>query len=97
MTVEIAGTTEIHEMSMIDGVMQMRPVPEGVVVPAGGEVALTPGGYHLMFMDLKRPLQEGENFAGTLTFETAGNVDVTFTVEKTSDGAPGASERQEDH
>jgi copper(I)-binding protein len=91
-TAEIARTTEIHVMKMVDGVMQMRPVPDGVVVPAGGEVALKPGSYHLMFMDLKRPLKEGETFAGTLNFETAGSVDVTFMVER-----PGASAPTSEH
>src|SRR5262245_17281601 len=65
-TAEIAGRTGIHQMSMSDGMMQMREVTEGLPVPANGSVALEPGSYHLMFMDLKRPLKEGETFQGTL-------------------------------
>jgi periplasmic copper chaperone A len=87
-TAEIAGRTEIHQMSMADGVMKMRQAPEGVPVPAGGSVALEPNAYHLMFMDLKKPLKEGEAFAGTLTFEKAGTVDVTFEVEGMGATAP---------
>lgn len=87
-TAEIAARTEIHEMRMADGVMQMRPLPEGVAVPAGGEVALKPGGIHLMFFGLKRPLREGESFAGTLSFARAGSVDVTFEVERAGVSAP---------
>ena len=79
-TAEIAEHAEIHEMAMKDGVMTMRPLADGVVVPAGGEVALKPGGYHLMFIGLKRMLKQGESFAGTLTFEKAGTVEVSFTV-----------------
>jgi len=80
-TAEIADTTEIHSMSMKDGVMTMRPLPDGLMLPAGGEVALEPGGYHLMFIGLKKMLKQGDSFAGTLTFEKAGTVEVSFTVE----------------
>jgi periplasmic copper chaperone A len=80
-TAEIAGRTEIHEMAVDDkGVMTMRPV-EGVEIPAGGEVALEPGGYHIMFMDLQQTRGEGESFKGSLTFENAGTVEVEFSVE----------------
>ncbi len=44
---EIAGTGEIHEMSVKDGVMTMRPLTDGLEIPAGGEVKLEPGAYHL--------------------------------------------------
>ncbi|UEM04496.1 copper chaperone PCu(A)C [Skermanella rosea] len=80
-TAEIAGRTEIHEMAMKDSIMTMRHLPDGVAVPAGGKVEFKPGSYHLMFMDLKRPLKQGESFAGTLTFEKAGTVEVEFAVE----------------
>ena len=80
-TAEIAETTEIHSMSMKDGVMTMRPLPDGLILPAGGEVSLEPGGYHLMFIGLKKMLKKGDAFAGTLTFEKAGTVEVSFTVE----------------
>jgi copper(I)-binding protein len=80
-TAEVAGRAEIHQMSMTGGVMKMRPVPEGVELPANGTVALAPASYHLMLLGLKRPLKAGDTFAGTLTFERAGTVDVTFVVE----------------
>ena len=80
-TAEIAGHTGIHQMSMANGVMKMRELTEGLPVPAGGSVALEPNSYHLMFTDLKEPLKEGDEFSGTLTFEKAGTVDVTFEVE----------------
>ena len=60
-TADIAERTEIHEMSMSDGMMKMRQVSDGVAVPAGGSVALAPNGYHLMFLGLKKPLTEGEH------------------------------------
>jgi periplasmic copper chaperone A len=77
---EIAGETEIHQMTMEDGVMKMRKMAEGLAVPAQGEVVLKSGGYHLMLINLKRPLVEGEQFSATLTFEKAGPVDVAFKV-----------------
>jgi len=93
--VEVAGRAEIHEMSMNDGVMQMRPLPEGLAVPANGSVALAPGSSHLMLLDLKRPLRDGETFSGTLTFEKAGTVDVTFAVRGIGAKAPEANEHQQ--
>jgi copper(I)-binding protein len=91
-TLEAAGRTELHEMKVVDGVMTMRPLDDGVELPAGSRVELKPGSFHLMFMDLAGPLKEGESIAGTLTFEKAGEVDVTFTV------APiGAMPEGEDH
>lgn len=76
-----AGTTEIHEMSMENGQMQMRPVT-GVDVPAGGTATLEPGGLHLMFFDLDAAFVEGETVPVTLTFENAGAVDSMLTVRK---------------
>lgn len=79
---EISGKSEIHEMAVnAEGVMTMRPVPAGVEIPAGGEFALKPGGFHLMFMELKKRPKAGETFPGALTFEKAGKVNVEFEVE----------------
>ena len=89
-TADIAERAEIHEMSMTDGMMKMRQVTDGVAVPAGGSVALAPNGYHLMFLGLKKPLKEGDTFAGTLTFEKAGTVAVTFEVRGVGAAAPDA-------
>ncbi|MGF6226774.1 copper(I)-binding protein [Inquilinus ginsengisoli] len=80
-TAEVASRVEIHEMGVKDGIMTMRPVEGGVPVPANGSAALAPGGYHLMLLELKRPLKAGESFAGTMTFEKAGTIPVTFDVQ----------------
>ncbi len=87
-TADIAGKTEIHQMSMSGGMMKMRELTEGLPVPAKGSVALEPSAYHLMFLDLQRPLKQGETFAGTLTFEKAGAVPVTFEVMGVGAAAP---------
>jgi copper(I)-binding protein len=95
-TAEIAGHTGIHQMSMKDGVMEMRELKDGLPVPADASVKLEPNSYHLMFTDLKKPLQEGEEFSGTLTFEKAGTLDVTFEVEGIGAASPPPDEH-DDH
>jgi copper(I)-binding protein len=76
----VASRGEVHEMSHAGGVMRMRPVEGGLAIPAGATVELKPGGYHLMFMDLKQGLKQGDRVSGTLTFEKAGTVAVEFAV-----------------
>jgi hypothetical protein len=88
-TAAAAGRVEIHEMSMDNGVMKMRPIKDGVELKPGATVELKSGGYHLMMMDLKQPLKQGDHVKGTLTFEKAGAVDVEFAVEGVG-GAPAA-------
>ncbi|WP_214473606.1 copper chaperone PCu(A)C [Mesorhizobium sp. dw_380] len=78
---DVSEKAELHEMGVKDGVMTMRPVSGGLEVPAGAKVALAPGGYHLMFIGLKRQPKQGEKFAATLTFEKAGAVTVEFAVQ----------------
>ena len=85
-----AGQAEIHQMAMNNGVMHMRPVPEGVTVPSKGKLVFAPDSYHLMFMGLKGPLKEGDTVAGSLTFKHAGKVEVTFHVESMGAGPEGA-------
>jgi len=66
----------------------MRQLTDGLPIPAQGSVSLEPASYHLMFLDLKRPLKEGETFSGTLAFAKAGTVEVTFEVRGTGAAAP---------
>lgn len=87
---ELANVFEVHEMSMKDGVMQMRALDKGLEIKPGETVELKPGGYHVMFIDIKKPFVEGEKIKGFLTFERAGRVEVEFKVE--SRGATGAKE-----
>ncbi|WP_025660516.1 copper chaperone PCu(A)C [Rhizobium sp. IBUN] len=79
-TSDRAAKTEVHQMSVNNGVMTMRPVAGGLVIPAGQTVELKPGGFHIMFMDVAQPFKQGETIKATLTFEKAGPVDVEFTV-----------------
>lgn len=77
---EISNVFEVHEMAMDGGVMKMRALDKGLDIAPGGKIEMKPGGYHIMFLDLKRPLKEGESFTGELVFEKAGKVPVTFKV-----------------
>ena len=76
----IAGRFEIHEMSMDNGVMKMRPLKDGLEIKPGESVELKPGSYHIMLLDLKQPIQKGKPVKGTLMFEKAGSVDVEYKV-----------------
>ncbi|WP_339938344.1 copper chaperone PCu(A)C [Undibacterium luofuense] len=63
-----ADRAEIHEMKMENQVMRMREI-DGLPLPQGQDVALKPGGMHIMLMGLKKPLTEGESVTLQLTFE----------------------------
>jgi copper(I)-binding protein len=76
----VANVVEIHEMAMEGGTMRMRALGNGLPVAAGGRAELKPGGYHIMFIDLKQPLKAGDSIAGELVFEKAGTLPVKFMV-----------------
>ncbi|WP_291915034.1 copper chaperone PCu(A)C [Limnohabitans sp.] len=64
----VAGVVEVHEMAMDGGVMKMRAVPS-LPLPAGKAVDLKPGGYHVMLMDLKGQVKDGDTVPVTLVVE----------------------------
>jgi copper(I)-binding protein len=68
-------------MAVIDDVMQMSQLPDGLEIPAGETVTLAPGGLHLMFMQISQPFVEGETVPVTLTFEHAGEIEIELAVE----------------
>jgi len=87
----VAGVVEIHEMVMEGSVMRMRAVG-AVDLPPGRSVELKPGGYHVMLMDLKRPLKAGERIPLELRIETRDKRRVTQPVEvEVAMRAPAAS------
>jgi copper(I)-binding protein len=81
----VARLAQIHQHMMENGVMKMRQV-EAVPLPAGQPVVLSPGGYHIMLIDLTAPLAAGQSFPLTLTFEHSGAVETQVMV-----GGVGAS------
>jgi periplasmic copper chaperone A len=78
---DVADKLQIHEMKVENGVMQMREIPGGLPIPAGGSVVLKPISYHVMLIGLKKALTAGEKFPLTLTFEKAGTISVTVPVQ----------------
>jgi copper(I)-binding protein len=84
-----AAQAQLHEMSMDNGVMKMRPVESGLLIPPGQSVPLAPGGRHLMLMGLNGPLKEGGKMPLTLQFEKAGTVEVTLDVQAVGAQQPG--------
>ena len=86
----VAGVVELHEMAMDNNVMKMRAIP-GLDLPAGREVQLKPGGYHVMLLDLKRTLKAGEKVQIELRLETRDGKRVTQPVEvEVRSSPPGA-------
>jgi copper(I)-binding protein len=77
---DFASGVSVHEMTKDNGVMRMRELTAGLEIPANGEIALSPGGYHIMFTGLKQPLEKGGNVKASLTFEHAGTIAVEFAV-----------------
>ena len=90
-----AASAEIHEIVDDNGVMKMQPLADGLEIPAGGTVELTPGGYHVMLLGLKDDLTEGETFDLILTFEKAGDVEVTLVVVPMEDASSLPSDPKE--
>jgi copper(I)-binding protein len=65
----VAAVIEIHEMAMEKDIMMMRALPAGLPLPAGKSVELKPGGYHVMLMELKGQIKEGDSVPLTLIIQ----------------------------
>jgi copper(I)-binding protein len=72
--------------------MKMRPVDGGLAIDPGKTIKLAPSGYHLMIMDLKSPLKQGDKVPVTLEFEKAGKVAVTLDVQGVGAQGPGGGD-----
>ena len=86
-----AARVEMHVHIKDGEILRMRQVKE-LRIPAKGKFELRPAGAHLMFVDIKRPLREGEKLAVTLEFERAGKLRVGFRV-----GQPSAPHVHQQH
>ena len=77
------GEATLHETSMDNGVMRMRPIDpaQGLVIPSNGKLALAPGGAHIMIMGLKQPLKTEDRFGLTLLFAKSKPVRVEIAVK----------------
>jgi copper(I)-binding protein len=70
----------VHESSMADGVMRMRPLPR-LDIPAGQTVPMAPGAVHIMLSNLKQPLRRGDDLRLTLLFRQSPPVRTTVPVQ----------------
>ncbi len=77
--------TELHAHTHEDGVMKMRQVPS-IEIKAKSEAVLRPGGLHIMLIDLKAPLREGETIPFTLTFDDGSSMQVDARIMRPSMG-----------
>jgi periplasmic copper chaperone A len=84
----VAGQVQVHQMALVDGVMRMGELPDGLEIPPGHSVSLAPGGLHLMFMGITQAFTEGETVPVTLTFEKAGTIDIQLPVGGIAADAP---------
>jgi hypothetical protein len=82
-----AARVELH-VTMKRGDMMMMREAKAYDIPAGGSFELSPGGAHLMLVDLKAPLKEGMKVPLTLRFEKAGEVKVVLEVRPLTGAAP---------
>jgi copper(I)-binding protein len=77
---DVAERVEIHETVKDGDVEEMRPLADGLTIPAGKTIRLEPGGDHLMLVGLREELAAGSSILLTLTFDFAGDLWVTATV-----------------
>lgn len=78
----ISGMVQLHEVVTEGSTSKMQEKPGGFVVPANGELTLKAGGFHVMLMNLKSPLNIGDKVELELTFKNAGTVKVTAPVQQ---------------
>lgn len=80
----LAERIELCGIKVVGAAIDMRPLTNGVAIPAGNTATLKPRGYHLLLLGVKAPLAKGSALPVTLTFAKAGTVDVAFAVEEPS-------------
>jgi copper(I)-binding protein len=88
----VALRVELHETSTEGGVMRMRELEGGLKMKAGETVVFKPGGKHVMFLGLTRPLAVGDRIPATLVFEKAGRAPIELTVQARDSAAGGGME-----
>ncbi|MFN3868225.1 MAG: copper chaperone PCu(A)C [Hyphomicrobiaceae bacterium] len=93
---DVAGRVEIHTHKMDGDVMKMQQI-ENLPIKAGKSAVLKPSGDHIMLMDLKKPLAEGDLLKLTLTFEKAGDIEIEATVEPIGAKGPHGMDHQPGH
>ena len=94
---DVAKRVELHtHQEDANGVMKMMEIEGGIALPAGGMHALKRGGDHIMLMGLTAPLVQGEEITMTLTFEHAGEVEVSIPVDRERKANHGSMDHSND-
>ena len=87
---DASAECQIHSMTMDNnGVMVMRPVEGGLEIKPGETVTLKPGGLHMMLLNLKHPLEQGNSLQATLKFDSAGTLQVDYPIAAMGAAGPG--------
>jgi periplasmic copper chaperone A len=83
-----AARSEIHCTTVREGIIKTGPLKDGIPIPAGQTVELTPGSLHITFSGLSSPLEQDMYVDGSLTFEKAGKIAIEFFVEPMESTTP---------
>ena len=82
----VSEDVSIHRTQVENGMMQMKALPEGVVIKAGGSATFEPGGLHIMLKAMDQPLKEGDRFPLELSFEGGDVIELEVYVEHGDEG-----------
>lgn len=93
----ISDRIEIHEHRMDNGLMKMQEVAGGIELPAGKMVKFTPGGYHIMIMNLDQAISEGDEIELTLIFNDNSEKTITAVAKKPSHHGHGEHNKDSNH
>ena len=93
----VSHKIEVHTHVNDNGVMRMREVKGGLVLPKDKKVELKPGGYHIMLMGLRKPLNAGDTFPLTLKFKHAPAKTVTVKVKSNANSSKHSHDHHHDH
>jgi copper(I)-binding protein len=88
-TSPLTSNVQLHEVITEGSTSRMQEKPGGFPVPANGTLELKPGGFHIMMMDVEKPVTEGQEVSLTLTFEKAGDVTIVAVAKPGSDSGMG--------
>ncbi len=89
-----AARTEIHETTIVDDVMRMRELEQGLEIEAGQSLTLEPGGLHIMFLEVSAPFGPGDSVPVRLILEDGGEIEVTFSVRASGDASSAADDHE---
>jgi copper(I)-binding protein len=81
-----ARVVELHKMEQAGTIMNMKEV-DTLGIPAGGSLVLKPHSFHLMMIDLVKPLVEGETIPIVLTFADGSQLTVNAVVRRSGEGS----------